>query len=287
MASKSAKTPKIALVSGIFGNLPALNAFLESAKKQRIPNSRVFCLGNIVGPCGSPIEVLEKARKFKGNIKGPFEKALEFADIGAFSQKSLRELINLNSNWAKSAQLAAETQQQRPDYIDAITFIYDLPKIVQIRKGITGLNGTARIEDCNLGRVAQFMRDQKLRVTFLGTAVPGARVYNKKGNASEPDKEFTLRKDEVAVVGTGSIGLSLTQDKNYLKELDRRRYQGVPFSKDKYLFGQYVILQGSKERPKITPVRICYSSKPSTDSAEALGLKDPFTELNKKIGRKK
>jgi len=61
----------IAVLSGILGNLDALNAVLKDAERRDV--SDVHCLGGLVGLCGNPVKVLDEATRFAGVGTGMYE----------------------------------------------------------------------------------------------------------------------------------------------------------------------------------------------------------------------
>lgn len=54
--SKEINMERIAVISDIHGNLPALEAVLKDIKKQNI--ERIYCLGDLAGKGPSPAEVV-------------------------------------------------------------------------------------------------------------------------------------------------------------------------------------------------------------------------------------
>lgn len=52
---------KIAIISDVHANLTALEAVLADIKKRKI--SRIFCLGDSIGKCTRPVEVIDRLRK--------------------------------------------------------------------------------------------------------------------------------------------------------------------------------------------------------------------------------
>lgn len=71
---------RIAIISDIHGNLPALRAVLQDIEQQRI--DRIYCLGDIIGKGPSPAEALELCRRHCDKvILGNWEDFLLYSDI--------------------------------------------------------------------------------------------------------------------------------------------------------------------------------------------------------------
>jgi predicted phosphodiesterase len=65
---------KILVFGGVYSNFQALEELAYLAKKEDIPAERIFCTGDIVGYCASPVECLEFIQKWgihaiQGNVE--------------------------------------------------------------------------------------------------------------------------------------------------------------------------------------------------------------------------
>ena len=71
---------KIAIISDIHANLPALQAVLEDGESRGV--DQYFCLGDIIGYGPEPRECLQLCQDFAVNLLGNHEEAVLFDPVG-------------------------------------------------------------------------------------------------------------------------------------------------------------------------------------------------------------
>ena len=83
---------RIAFISDIHGNLEALNAVLDDIKQQRV--KQIYCLGDLVGYCANPNEVVEKIKELnipcvQGNHDFGVNDPKDFSKFNQHAQKAI------------------------------------------------------------------------------------------------------------------------------------------------------------------------------------------------------
>lgn len=99
---------KIAIISDIHSNVPALEAVYKDIARRRI--RRIFCLGDLVGKGPQPAEAVDRARE-----------RCEFIAQGNWDAGILREQNNASGRWQQE-----QTGADRLDFLGSLPFSLDL-----------------------------------------------------------------------------------------------------------------------------------------------------------------
>ncbi len=101
---------RIAIISDIHGNMPALEAVLADIGSRGI--TRIFCLGDLIGKGPHPEQVVDRVRK-----------ACEVVLKGNWEEGTLHPPGEVGPNFARTLTwLKSKLGQERMDYLDSLPF---------------------------------------------------------------------------------------------------------------------------------------------------------------------
>ena len=196
---------KYVICSDIHGNLPALTVFLEIFNLKWKKNSKIICLGDIVGYSAEPSGCLSLVRKLADKvIKGNHERML--------INSQQRDYVNYFARRAIEISEGLLSEEEK-------VYITGLPDNLVIDEDILICHGSPEDPDeyiftpVEAGRAFQFMVENKVKLCFFGhTHIPG--VFDCKGKFYyHENKQMKLDKEKKYLINPGSIGQPRDNDK--------------------------------------------------------------------------
>jgi predicted phosphodiesterase len=188
---------KLALISDIHGNRPALEAVLADIRDTGA--DAIACLGDIVGYGAEPAECLQRVRDLApvAVIQGNHDAyAADDRDVSAFNLHAQRAIL-----WTR-AQLAPEQRQWLADLpLEA----RPAPDVTLVHANISDPASWGYIQFPSDGALA--MLDQPTRYCFYGhTHVPVAFCQDGGAVHQIPVGDLDLARGDLWLVNVGSVG---------------------------------------------------------------------------------
>jgi putative phosphoesterase len=181
---------RIAIVSDIHGNLPALEAVLADLRAQK-PDA-IYCLGDLVGYGATPNEVTERLRRDGyPTVMGNYDEGVGFdrEECGcAYREEAERERGQRSLEWTK-ARVTAENK----------AFLRALPSEIRLEADgarILLVHGSPR-------RINEYLFEDRPLSSFQRLAAASAADVIVFGHTHKP---YVKEVDGVTFVNAGSVG---------------------------------------------------------------------------------
>ncbi|HHS51086.1 MAG TPA: metallophosphoesterase [candidate division Zixibacteria bacterium] len=188
---------KIAVLSDIHGNLPALEAVLDDA---RTVADEIVCLGDIVGYGASPVECIELIRATASLVVAGNH---DYGAVGRHPLSKFSSFARAVIEWT-SAQIGADNKE----WLSSL-------KLVSSRAGAKFVHSSPLSPESwhyirmNLDVDALFEAFAE-RVCFVGHTHEPA-VWDMSGNAM-PASDFAMSRERRYIVDVGSVGQPRDED---------------------------------------------------------------------------
>ena len=118
---------RIAIISDIHANLPALEAVLHDIERQRV--DKIYCLGDTVGYGGKPVECVERVRAVcAGSVIGNHDEAVALNEGTEFLPRDGQVAAALHRSLLSEDDISWLAERPKILVADGVTFVHAAPQ---------------------------------------------------------------------------------------------------------------------------------------------------------------
>jgi predicted phosphodiesterase len=198
---------RIAILSDVHANLPALEAVLRDIEARRV--KKIYCLGDLIGYGPSPREVIDIAEKrFEFVLKGNHDEAIGYKIPKRFKRMAAKAAFWTRRQIKPGRGPNMRERRRRWSYVKKFPYTEELGTWVMAHGSLE--SNLEYIHD-KVTALEVFDGMGRARICFLGhTHVPGIFLLGSKGDEvhyiePEDGKRYAIN-GRRAIINVGSVG---------------------------------------------------------------------------------